>query len=67
VGEKRNANRVLVEKPEGKRPLRRQTWVEDIIKMDLRGVIWVVCVGLINRVVARERLGSSEVHRMSGY
>jgi hypothetical protein len=36
VGEKRNAYRLLVGKPEGRRPLRRprSRWV-DIIRMDL--------------------------------
>jgi hypothetical protein len=36
IGEKRNAYRILVGKPEGKRPLgrRRRRWV-DSIKMDL--------------------------------
>jgi hypothetical protein len=37
MGEKRNACTILVGKPEGKRPLRRQRhkWVDNI-KMDLR-------------------------------
>jgi hypothetical protein len=46
-GEKRNAYRLLVGKPEGKRPLGRPTrrWVDNI-KMDLleigwRGVDWI--------------------------
>jgi hypothetical protein len=40
-GEKRNAYRILVENPEGKRPLGRQRrrWVDNI-KMDLREVEW---------------------------
>jgi hypothetical protein len=40
-GEKRNAYRILVGKPEGKRPLgkpRRRR--EDNIKMDLREIVW---------------------------
>jgi hypothetical protein len=38
---KRNAYRILVRKPEGKRPLGRprRTWVDNI-KMDLRGMGW---------------------------
>jgi hypothetical protein len=41
MGEKLNAYRTLVGKPEGKRPLGRprRRWV-DIIKMDLREVGW---------------------------
>jgi hypothetical protein len=40
-GEKRNACRILVGKPEGKRPLGRQRrrWVENI-KIDLREIGW---------------------------
>jgi hypothetical protein len=39
MGEKRTAYRILVEKPEGKRPPGRPTrrWAEDI-KMDLREI-----------------------------
>jgi hypothetical protein len=39
--EKRNAYRILVGKPEGKRPLGRprHVWVENI-KMDLREIGW---------------------------
>jgi hypothetical protein len=41
-GEKRNAYRILVGKPEGKMPLgrrRRRRWVDNI-KMDLREIEW---------------------------
>jgi hypothetical protein len=42
MGEKRNAYRILVGKPERKRPLERprRRW-EDNIKMDLREIGWV--------------------------
>jgi hypothetical protein len=41
MGETRNAYRILVGKPEGKRPLGRQRrrWVDNI-KMDLREIGW---------------------------
>jgi hypothetical protein len=41
MGEKKNAYRILVGKPEGKRPLerRRRRW-EDNIRMDLREIGW---------------------------
>jgi hypothetical protein len=42
MGENRNAYRILVGNPEGKRPLGRQRrrWVNNI-KMDLREIGWV--------------------------
>jgi hypothetical protein len=41
MGEKRNACRILVGKPEGKRPLRRPRRRRvDNIKMDLREIGW---------------------------
>jgi hypothetical protein len=50
MGEKRNACRILVGKPEGKRPLRRprRRWADNI-KIDLReieldGVDWIYMV-----------------------
>jgi hypothetical protein len=41
MGETRNAYRILVGKPEGKRPLGRprRTWVDNI-KMDIREIGW---------------------------
>jgi hypothetical protein len=41
MGEKRNAYRILVGKPEGNRPLRRpRCWWVDNIKIDLREMGW---------------------------
>jgi hypothetical protein len=49
MGEERNVYRVLIGKPEGKRPLERQRrrW-EDGIRMDLREIGWgsVDCIQL---------------------
>jgi hypothetical protein len=41
IGEKRNACRIIVRKPEGKRPLRRprRSWVDNI-KIDLGEIGW---------------------------
>jgi hypothetical protein len=41
MGEKRNAYRILVGKPEGRRPLGRpkRRWVDNI-RMDLREIGW---------------------------
>jgi hypothetical protein len=61
MGEKRNAYRLLVGKPEGKRPLGRprRRWVDNL-RMDLREVGWDdvdwICLaqdrtGLVNSVL----------------
>jgi hypothetical protein len=41
MGKKRNAYRILVRKPEGKKPLGRARcrWVDNI-KMDFRDIVW---------------------------
>jgi hypothetical protein len=50
MGEKRNAYKLLVGKPEGKRPLGRprRRWVDNI-KMDLLEIVWggVDWIGLV--------------------
>jgi hypothetical protein len=38
-GEQRNVYRILVVKPEGRRPLGRRRWVDNI-KIDLREIGW---------------------------
>jgi hypothetical protein len=47
MGEKRNAYRMLVRRPEGKRPLGRprHRWVDNI-KIHLREIGWDVVIGL---------------------
>jgi hypothetical protein len=47
MGEERGVSRILVEKPEGKRPLGkpRRRW-EDNKKADLQEVVCGVCTGL---------------------
>jgi hypothetical protein len=49
MGEKRNAYRILVGRPEGKRPIGRprRRWVDNI-KMDLREIGWdlVDCIDM---------------------
>jgi hypothetical protein len=47
MGEKMNAYRILVGKPEGKRPLGRprRRWIGNI-KMDLRGMVWIGSIWL---------------------
>jgi hypothetical protein len=46
MGEERKVYKVLVGKPQGKRPLERQRhrW-EDGIRMDLREICWGVWIG----------------------
>jgi hypothetical protein len=53
--EKRNAYRILVGKPEGKRPLGRprRRWVDNF-KIDLREIGWD-CVNWIDRALDRDQ------------
>jgi hypothetical protein len=55
MGEKRNAYRVLMGKPDGKRPLGRPIyrWVDNI-KMDLREIGWG-CMDWINLSQGRDQ------------
>jgi hypothetical protein len=47
MGEKMNAYRILVVKPEGKRPLRRpRRRCVDNIKMDLIEIVWIGLIWL---------------------
>jgi hypothetical protein len=48
MGEKTNVYRLLVRKPEGKRPLGRprRRWIDNI-KMDLLDIDWVLWTGLV--------------------
>jgi hypothetical protein len=68
MGEKRNAYRLLLGKPEGRRPIRKPTrrWVDNI-RMDLGEVEWgdVACIGLAkdkNRWRAVVNLDSMECY-----
>jgi hypothetical protein len=66
---KRNAYRILVGKPEGKRPLGkpRRRWVDNI-KMDLRGIGWdgMDWIDLAHDRDQWRALGTSGFHKMLG-
>jgi hypothetical protein len=59
-GEKRNAYRILVGKPEGKRPLGRprRRWVDNI-KMELRDIEWD-CMDWIDLAQNRDKWSTCE-------
>jgi hypothetical protein len=56
MGERRNTYRLLVGKPEGKRPLGRprRRWVDNI-KMDILEISWAVWTGLTWLRIATSR------------
>jgi hypothetical protein len=61
MGEKSNAYRILVGKPEGRRPPGRLTRRrEDNIKMDLREIVWgamdLYCLPSITRIIKSRRM-----------
>jgi hypothetical protein len=72
IGGKRNSGRILVGKPEGKRPLGRPRprWVDNI-KMDLRdiewdGMDWIDLAQDMDQWRAFLNTGTSGFHKMLG-